>query len=158
MKVTGYSKERSHRYYATHKGRIAENEKEYRANNRHKSKAHAVVNRMVKTGEMMVPVACQKCGDGSMKLHAHHEDYNKPTDVIWLCPSCHFKIHKKVLIGKTVHRGSECKTSKLSEEIVSQIKEMIRDGISMAEISRMVNVSDTAIHFIKDGKTWKHVA
>jgi hypothetical protein len=27
------------------------------------------------------------------KLHAHHEDYKRPLNVIWLCRSCHQRIH-----------------------------------------------------------------
>jgi hypothetical protein len=35
---------------------------------------------------------CQGC-DSRRKLEAHHEDYNKPLDVIWLCRSCHRLLH-----------------------------------------------------------------
>ena len=37
---------------------------------------------------------CEMCGD--KKSQAHHEDYSKPLDVIWLCRSCHVKHHGKV--------------------------------------------------------------
>ncbi len=38
------------------------------------------------------------CGSKS-KSHGHHEDYNKPLQVIWVCPACHLKIHGVCLIG-----------------------------------------------------------
>lgn len=35
---------------------------------------------------------CRECGK---KAHAHHEDYSKPLDVIWLCPAHHAEVHKR---------------------------------------------------------------
>lgn len=39
---------------------------------------------------------CIKCG---RKAQAHHEDYNKPLDVIWLCPKHHQELHRNKLLG-----------------------------------------------------------
>lgn len=36
---------------------------------------------------------CLICGDE--KSQAHHEDYNKPLEVIWLCDKHHKELHKK---------------------------------------------------------------
>jgi hypothetical protein len=36
---------------------------------------------------------CLVCGD--TKSHAHHEDYTKPLDVVWLCMTHHRFIHRK---------------------------------------------------------------
>lgn len=36
---------------------------------------------------------CQKCNEES-KLSGHHEDYNKPLDVIFLCVTCHEEWHR----------------------------------------------------------------
>lgn len=46
---------------------------------------------------------CEACGRGSQfaagtidylkDIHAHHDDYSKPLEVRWLCPSCHKRHH-----------------------------------------------------------------
>lgn len=38
--------------------------------------------------------ACCKCG--AEKVDAHHEDYTKPLDVIWLCRKHHHELHKNI--------------------------------------------------------------
>ena len=35
---------------------------------------------------------CYFCGSET-NLQAHHEDYDLPLDVVWLCASCHGKLH-----------------------------------------------------------------
>lgn len=35
---------------------------------------------------------CLVCGD-TKKVHAHHDDYNKPLEVLWLCPIHHRQLH-----------------------------------------------------------------
>jgi hypothetical protein len=35
---------------------------------------------------------CVSCGD--VKSQMHHDDYNKPLDVVWFCRKCHLEYHK----------------------------------------------------------------
>lgn len=62
---------------------------------------------------------------------------------------------------KTVHGtdgvGSRNAASKLTEEQVSFIKQELSSGVSGAKLSRMFNVSETTISYIKQGRTWTHV-
>jgi ribosomal protein S27AE len=37
---------------------------------------------------------CIRCGEE--KSLAHHEDYDKPLEVMWLCQPCHKQRHKEL--------------------------------------------------------------
>lgn len=39
------------------------------------------------------PRECSNCGWHSSNLEVHHYDYSKPNEIIWLCKSCHSKLH-----------------------------------------------------------------
>lgn len=57
-----------------------------------KERARAKVRYALKTGQL-IKFACRDCGE--LETEAHHEDYNKPLDVIWVCKPCHAIIHRK---------------------------------------------------------------
>lgn len=52
--------------------------------------AYLAVKAALKTGELTKPKKCSACGS-SAPLHGHHEDYDKPLEVEWLCAKCHRK-------------------------------------------------------------------
>jgi len=61
-----------------------------------KQRARRELRRALDAGELFRPISCQFCGeapvpakDGRSTLQAHHEDYAKPLEVIWLCIACH---------------------------------------------------------------------
>lgn len=59
---------------------------------RMKSNARSYLNEYLQRGKVK-KTSCQHCGDSNVE--AHHEDYSKPLDVIWLCRSCHLELHKQ---------------------------------------------------------------
>lgn len=56
--------------------------------------ARKKVHHAVKTGRLIKPSSCERCGL-IKSLNAHHPDYSRPLDVIWLCSSCHKIVHPK---------------------------------------------------------------
>ena len=68
---------------------------EINSKDRYPEKEHArrMLRYAVKSGDV-VKLVCQQCQ--SVKSQAHHLDYSKPLDVIWLCALCHRKLHKTV--------------------------------------------------------------
>ena len=51
---------------------------------------------------------CVKCG--KKKTHGHHEDYNQPLEVIWLCHKHHCERHSELNTKKSYPQGG-CLTS-----------------------------------------------
>lgn len=66
--------------------------KEYREKNKEKLRAKEKVRYAIKKGLMKIK-PCEVCGG---KAEAHHEDYSKPLDVLWLCHTHHMNVHKKI--------------------------------------------------------------
>jgi len=75
------------------KAYILETQRIRRAKYPEKEKAHAKVSRAIKSG-ILVKRPCKICGD--FNSQAHHDDYNKPLDVSWLCQKHHDERHSKL--------------------------------------------------------------
>ena len=71
-----------------------EQTKKWRAEDKRRSVCHNAVARAIRAGEL-IPQSCVRCG--CEKSVAHHEDYDKPLNVMWLCQPCHKQRHKELL-------------------------------------------------------------
>ena len=90
-KVRAYDKQRS-----KDKERIkqaAEVTRAWRQMDKRRSAAHSAVARAIRAGKL-VRLPCTRCGEE--KSVAHHEDYDKPLEVVWLCQPCHKQRHKEL--------------------------------------------------------------
>jgi hypothetical protein len=81
---------------------------------------HSKVINAILHGKLIRPNTCEVCGktiDKKKKetvidiwtgnprdipyynppIVAHHADYSKPLDIIWVCRQCHYKIHKGII-------------------------------------------------------------
>ena len=65
----------------------------WRDANRLKTKAHTAVKDALRRGKL-IRLPCIQC-QSTINLEAHHEDYTKPLDIIWMCRPCHVKFHTK---------------------------------------------------------------
>ena len=70
----------------------AESRAKWRINNKNKVLAENKLNRAVKHGLILRQPLCSVCFRET-KTEAHHPDYGKPLDVIWLCRDCHVLLH-----------------------------------------------------------------
>ncbi|UCG54643.1 MAG: hypothetical protein JSV32_00010, partial [Dehalococcoidia bacterium] len=55
-------------------------------------RAFAVVFEATSKGKLARPNICSKCGKSGY-IVAHHDDYSKPLNVVWLCLSCDRQLH-----------------------------------------------------------------
>ena len=62
-----------------------------RARDRVKENARCMIRNRIRRGKL-IRGSCVVCGQSNAQ--AHHEDYSKPLDIIWLCPAHHKQLHK----------------------------------------------------------------
>lgn len=65
----------------------------WRAEDTRRQRAHNMVARAIRKGEL-TRMPCIRCN--KEKTEAHHDDYDKPLDVMWLCTPCHKQRHKEL--------------------------------------------------------------
>jgi len=69
--------------------------KAWREEDRRRTAAHSSVARAIRNGSLF-RLPCVRCKEE--KSVAHHEDYDKPLEVMWLCQPCHKQRHKELKI------------------------------------------------------------
>jgi predicted DNA-binding protein YlxM (UPF0122 family) len=73
----------------------------YRGGGTQDDRAQNLAEKAIKRGVLIRPDTCSQCGvapppykDGRSGIQAHHDDYNRPLDVRWLCQACHHAWHQ----------------------------------------------------------------
>jgi len=90
-KIRAYDKARSKE---PHRAKLAlEVNRAWRAEDARRARAHGAVAKAIRKG-LLVRCPCVRCGE--KKSLAHHEDYDKPLEVMWLCQPCHKQRHKEM--------------------------------------------------------------
>ena len=83
--------EQSRAYVERNPEKRRESVNAWRGANRLKRRAHRMVEYALSKGR----IERKPCADcGAEKSQAHHDDYEKPLEVKWLCAACHGKRHR----------------------------------------------------------------
>lgn len=90
----GNNNRATRKYYDGHKVQCAARAKKRNSENPEKYKAEYIIGNAIRLGKVIRPKRCQACDKKGLP-HAHHPDYSKPLDVIWLCRKCHGVVHRK---------------------------------------------------------------
>jgi hypothetical protein len=125
-------------------------------------RAYRMVRTAVKNGALVRPDGCSRCGrvpgpasDGRSQIHAHHEDYSRPLDVVWLCAACHREeTPLPEVVGASVY-GERNGFSRLTEAQVAEIKQ---SPLGCRRLALIYSVHKTTIQCIRRGQTWKGIA
>ena len=72
--------------------KLAERVRTWRKRHPERSKAHKIVYVEVRARRLKK----KKCKCGKVKVEAHHEDYSKPLEVIWLCRKHHQEADRRL--------------------------------------------------------------
>ena len=72
--------------------------REYRgrwgAGNALRHNARKATNKAIKGGLLLIKDECEECGN--FPTNKHHNDYNDPMDIAWLCRPCHREKHPEL--------------------------------------------------------------
>jgi len=84
-------------YAKTEAGKIAgqKAKEKWTEENVIKRAASTIVGNAVRDGKIIKPLNCEGCNSTPSRLHGHHDDYNYPMTVRWLCSKCHTAWHKE---------------------------------------------------------------
>lgn len=94
---TEKGKRNKKRYVGSDKGCIMVKERSRKNRERfpEKCRARDVLNNAVKSGKIKAPSNCIVCSK-RRKLHGHHDDYDNPLEVRWMCQKCHDTEHGRL--------------------------------------------------------------
>jgi hypothetical protein len=81
--------------YQRQREKVLSYQKKNYPKNRIKVNARMLVRGHVKKGWLYRPKNCTHCHIEVKRIEAHHEDYAKPLEVIWLCNACHIIADKR---------------------------------------------------------------
>lgn len=79
------------RWREDNRERDAELKHNWAVKNPDKRLAHKEVEKALRRGELEKQ-SCEVCGNSDS--HAHHSDYTRPLQVVWLCPQHHKDRHR----------------------------------------------------------------
>lgn len=70
-----------------------ERRERYRLLHPEKTRAHRLLSTAVRREKIAKPQLCECCRRKRAR-EAHHHDYSKPLEVLWVCYQCHKDIHR----------------------------------------------------------------
>lgn len=87
---------RSHALWAKrHPEEATARRRRWHVANMDKVRAQRALNAKVRRGGIVKSPFCQFCLTAKARIEAHHPDYSKRFDVVWLCSYCHCAIEGK---------------------------------------------------------------
>lgn len=124
--------------------------KRWRRSHPEAARAHWQVQEAIRSGRL-TQQPCEICNQAH--AHAHHDDYEKPLEVRWLCARCHRQLHARAQ-GQETHDGDfytrkpvyrphhqKFQPAPQREALIGQAQALRADGRSYRQIARQLGVS-----------------
>lgn len=90
-KIRTYKRAYDNKKYKENPEKVEARHAKWRKKNPEKYSAHQKVAYVLRIGKL-IKLPCERCG--VLKVHAHHSDYSKPLEVMWLCHIHHKEWHQ----------------------------------------------------------------
>lgn len=91
-----YHRQYGKEYYQANSEAIKSSMIEWADDNPEKVVAQNALKVQIRNGSIIRPELCSACGNTGV-MAGHHKDYTKPLEIIWLCRSCHKRVHAGTL-------------------------------------------------------------
>jgi hypothetical protein len=88
-----------------------------------KMKARRFMRTAIGNGTLLKPSKCSLCESEEFQIDAHHPDYSKPLEVVWVCKPCHGIVHRKI----KSHRDRLSEKTAKADAIVKTCEETARE-------------------------------
>jgi len=89
------------KHYAHNEGEYYARNVEQRSIHPERIRAYRIVEAALRNGEITRPESCSKCGKTGT-IVAHHNDYDRPLHIAWLCLSCDRQLHADLRRSKKI--------------------------------------------------------
>ena len=97
----------------------------------------------IRRGELSRSTTCDLCDAKDCEIDAHHVDYGKPLEIIWVCSICHGKVHRKnhKLNPENNKQTPLPEVCKKYEEVTVTFTIPIRNYLALKEQAETRNIS-----------------
>ncbi len=110
-------------------------------------RARSKVYRLIKGGKLIRASVCEKCLRESYTI-PHHSDYDKPLEVIWLCPSCHAKLECPSHQPRKRGRCDDGRGNRTKTERNEKIWNYWQKGYRQVSIAKMFKMKESAVSMV----------
>lgn len=124
-------------------------------NPNHKN-ANEAVSLALKTGKLVKPDHCMACGckDTEHRIEAHHSDYSRPLDVIWVCTPCHRHLDQRRRERDGLSAPHKDRRLLTDEQVLRIRTEIKKDS----EYAREFGVSSDVIRNVRTYRSYREVS
>jgi ribosomal protein S27AE len=102
---------------------------------------------LISSGTLIRPRYCPKCGKETL-VRAHHEDYDEPLEIQWVCSSCHSLMDTANHKPKKRGRCNDGRGNRPKTERNQRIWDLWQKGWRQRSIANMLKMKESAVSMV----------